>query len=118
MNKHKQYYIAENIPVADGVFETTSEYMGFEGGYFMIAFYDGLGDLVVPTAGTITPEMCPIEGQWHAPSSGADVIDATEVGFNPAVYSIPSFSGPALGGRATLSGVTGASTFTAFFWRK
>ena len=90
----------------------------YQTGTFIIAFYDDSGNAVTPTAGTIKPEMSPIAGQWHEPSSGDVTIDATKVIAGVATYVMPVFFGAAVDARLTLSGITGLATnFEAHFWR-
>ena len=123
----KIYYVNDgagqtSLPVADGILTTFDQPgsgidINTETGVFVIAFYDAGGDPVTPTAGTVAPEMSPIDGQWHTPSSGDAVINATTVTNGSASYVIPVFTGPAREGRITLSGITGAATCQAYFWR-
>ena len=80
---------------------------------FFIQFYDANMLPVTPTAGTITPEMSPIEGQWLK-ASNQDFIRAVDTGNN---YTPSVFEGPAIDGRVTLSGIVGAVYAKAFFWR-
>ena len=106
--------------VADGTFYTGEISTGFQSGVFVIAFYDASGDAVTPTAGTITPAMSPLPGQWHAPSSGDTAIDATKCKKESdglATYVMPVFVAQAIKGKFTLAGVTGADNFVAEFWR-
>jgi len=105
--------------VADGTY-VTDEVMSadYQSGTFVIAFYDAGGNAVNPTGGTIKPEMSPIKGQWHEPSSGDITIDATKVIAGVATYVMPVFFGNAVSGRLTLDSITGtATTFEAQFWR-
>ena len=110
------------VPVTDGTY-TTFDKPGSdisyqtEDGVFVIAFYDASDNVVTPTAGTITPEMSPISGQWQSPSDGDTTINATEVEVGLSSYTIPRFAGPAMQGRMTLAGITGASYCVAYFWR-
>ena len=87
-------------------------------GVFIIAFYDANGDPVTPSAGTIIPEAAPIRGQWHAPSSGDATINATDVVAGSSLYAIPVFTGPVIAGRLTFTGILGAVTARALFWRE
>ncbi|CAM0101559.1 hypothetical protein PODOV084v1_p0002 [Vibrio phage 340E47.2] len=122
----KTYHVLSNgsqaLPVADGTLSTqalNSPDMStdFDDGVFVISFYDANGDLVTPTAGSIVVEMSPVEGQWLAPSGGDATIQATEVIAGSATYTAPRFTGPAIAGRLTFAGVTGATTARAYFWR-
>lgn len=122
----KIYYVRDNgrqeISVADGVYSTFTNPgseidIGTETGVFVIAFYDSSGSPVTPTGGTIVPEMSPIRGQWQQAGSGSATIDATTVIAGTATYTVPVFAGPAIEGRITLSGITGADSAVAYFWR-
>lgn len=122
----KTYYIksngSRNIPVTDGVYSTSDGGrldmdLDFNDGVMIIAFYDSSGNPVTPTAGEITSEMSPEEGQWLGPSSGDSPIAATTVIAGSATYSVPKFSGPAKAGRVTFSGITGAASARVYFWR-
>ncbi|MBL4800225.1 MAG: hypothetical protein JKY50_22745 [Oleispira sp.] len=108
------------LPVANGVLVTNEmlNVTSYGTGVFVIAFYDASGDPVTPTAGTITPEASPIDGQWHTPSSGDATITATAVVAGSAVYAIPVFTGPVIQGRITLAGILGATSCKAYFWRE
>lgn len=112
----------QNLPITDGTLSTFNQIgddidLGTEVGVFVIAFYDATGAPVTPSGGTITPEMSPIAGQWQAVSTGDAVIDATTVQAGLATYSMPTFSGPAIEGRITFAGITGAASAVAYFWR-
>jgi hypothetical protein len=111
------YRYAVRGNVANGTYETEVNSLEYSTGTFIIAFYDGSGNPVTPTAGTVKPEMSPTNGQWHSPSAGDSTIDATKCIAGVATYVIPTFTGPSIKGRVILAGVTGASTFEAFFWR-
>ena len=84
---------------------------------FFIEFFSDAAGLVpvTPTAGTIVSEMSPSGTTWF--SSEAGDIAATDVVVGSASYDIPTFYGQALYGRVTLSGITGAAYFRAWFWR-
>ncbi len=110
------------LPITDGVFTTFDQPgsdvdIGTETGVFVIAFYGADGKPVTPTGGNIIPEMSPLDGQWHTPSSGDAVIDATSVVAGSSTYAIPVFTGPAREGRMTLNAIAGAVTCRAYFWR-
>lgn len=110
------------LPVADGTLSTYRQIgddidIGTETGVFIIAFYDSNGDPATPTAGTITPEMSPLQGQWQRAGTGDAVIDATKVEAGLSTYSMPTFAGPAIEGRLTFAGITGADSAVAYFWR-
>lgn len=120
MSKTTRYFVGEESgnPVTDGVYETELTSDSYQSGTFVIAFYDAGGNAITPTGGTVKPEMSPIKGQWHEPSSGDVTIDATNVIAGVATYAMPVFVGDTERGRVTLSGITGtATTFKAYFWR-
>ena len=119
------YYVkaadgSDSLPVGDGTLLTNEmlNVTDFGTGVLAVAFYDANGDLVTPTAGTITPEGSPIEGQWLTPSSGDSVIQATAVIAGSATYAMPVFTGPVIQGRITFAGIIGAVTAKAYFWRE
>lgn len=123
----KIYYVNDGVggrqlPITDGVLTTYDQPnsdidIGTEAGVFVIAFYGADGEPTTPSAGTITPEMSPIEGQWQSAGAGDAIIDATKVIAGSATYIIPSFSGPAREGRLTFAGIVGATSAVAYFWR-
>lgn len=110
------------LPVVDGTLSTKTpqnKFMNieFETGTFVIQFFDASGLPVAPSGGTIVPEMSATpDGQWFSPGTGDATINAVDAGVN-AGYTIPVFNGPAYEGRVTLSGITGATTCKAYFWR-
>lgn len=123
----KIYYVNDgagstSLPIGDATLTTFDQPnsnvdLSTETGVFVIAFYNAGGEVTTPTAGTITVEMSPILGQWQGPSTGDAVIDATTVIAGLSTYTMPAFSGPAIEGRLTFSGITGAVTAEAYFWR-
>jgi len=118
----QRYYVLNesggiNLPVANNTLYTAEMDFGYQASVLVIAFYDAKGDAVTPTSGTITAEVSPIEGQWQAPSSGDAVISAVNVVAGLATYTLPTFLGPTMQARITLSGVTGAVTCKSYFWR-
>lgn len=117
----KQYYFKDGnetfIPVADGDFFTENMDSGYSLGECIIQFYDETETPVTPSAGTITFSGMPIDGQYHEPSNGTGIIDATTVIAGDATYEMPEFNGPCIRGRMNLSGVTGASLVRAYHWR-
>lgn len=102
--------------VSDGVFYTGDMSADYTLGTFSIAFFDVGGNIVTPTAGTINHRMETIPGQWHQSSSGEAPINAIDCG-SEASYQMPVYNGPAIKGRLTLTGVTGAVSFQAEFFR-
>ena len=123
----KIYYVndgagQQKLPIANATlttFDNTGSDIDIstESGVFIIAFFDAGGLPVTPTAGTSTPEMSPIDGQWQGAGSGDAIIDATKVIAGTSTYVIPVFPGPAREGRLTFAGITGADSAVAYFWR-
>lgn len=80
-----------------------------------LVFYDASGNVVTPTAGTAVFEASPDgTAQWLVSSNSAS-ITVTNVKLGSATYTPPVFSGLVLRGRVTLAGVTGATSFAAWF---
>jgi len=106
-----------DLPI-DGTFYTDEFSPDMEAGIVIIALYDANGDIVSATAGTCTPEVSPISGQWfNGVSSGDEEIDLSEAG-PAATYSPSTFLGPQMQARITLSSVSGALYARAYLWRK
>lgn len=105
-----------DLPI-DGTFTTGEFPIEYESGYIIVALYDGIGNIVTPSAGTCAVEVSPIKGQWHAGvSAGDSVIDLTLAGAT-ATYGIPLFKGPQINARITLASVAGATSAKAYIWR-
>ncbi|QNI20529.1 hypothetical protein KB2_gp052 [Klebsiella phage vB_KleM_KB2] len=91
---------------ADGTYETGLIDQNHNKCDFRVAFYNSSGAIVTPTAGTVTPTMQLLPGQWMAPGTGDVSVDATKCGA-AATYSLPVFNTSATKGRIVLSGITG-----------
>lgn len=103
------------LPVSDGQFFTALMDQQLEKAVAIIEFYSDAGgtQVVAPSAGTYLFEGCPTPSQlsWH--TSGDDgACSASDIN-----AEMPSFFGPMLYGRLTLSGIVGASHFSAGLWR-
>tara|TARA_R110000850_G_scaffold269167_2_gene401013 strand:- start:9830 stop:10213 length:384 start_codon:yes stop_codon:yes gene_type:complete len=123
-NRANVFWFTDNtlntrITVADGDYFTGNLPIEYLRGNCYLRFLDANGDLVTPTAGTISFVASPIEGQFlMAPAVTS--IDATTVGGTPgsdATYTPPTFDSIAIGTRMTLTGVTGAAFVEAWHWR-
>ena len=99
---------SEIIPVANGTYYTDSKKgdvsLMHKRSIFFIQFYNASMVPVVPTAGTAVPEMSPFAQQWLSASNN----DTASVSALSADYEPFIFEGPALGGRVTIAGITGA----------
>lgn len=106
------------LPVADGDYTATGMSVDHEGGVFVIAFYDENDNVVTPDAGTIAVKMAPLPGSFGDASGGDTVINAAQTGAE-FTYTIPSFLGPAVEGKITFAGISGATVdhAKAYFWR-
>jgi hypothetical protein len=105
------------LPVDDVTYFTDDMNGSYSTGIAVLEFFDADGVTVVtPTGGTVTFSSAPIGEQWHEPSNGTGVIDATTVGLTSS-YVIPLFEGLSIKSRMVLSGVTGASFVRAYHWR-
>ena len=107
---------SERIPIEEGTYNSVIMPEDFQQGAFFLAFYNSNGGIVTPTAGTITVELSPIEGQWHGLNENG-VITATTVGAN-ATYVVPAFCTLVRQGRMRFdSAIAGGAYCRAFFWR-
>lgn len=117
----QRYFVKSNgsdvLPITDGTLTTDAVSTDYETGVFVVAFYDASGDIVTPTAGTIKPEAMLIKGQWATPSSGDTTINAVDCIAGVMNYVVPVFNGPVEQGRLTFTGITGATSAKAYFWR-
>lgn len=92
--------------IADGTYETGLIDQNHNKADFRVAFYNASDAIVTPTAGTVTPTMQLLPGQWMAPGTGDVSVDATKCGAT-ATYSLPVFNTSATKGRIVLSGIAG-----------
>lgn len=105
----------------DGTYLCESMNMEAESSEIFIAAYDSSDNIVTPSAGTATVEVCPIRGQWHSEASDGDnPIDLSLIG-ETATYDVPLFDGPFYAARIVLAdtdfSTDGISYITAFVWR-
>ncbi len=117
------------VPVADSTYFTESmvkkshgdRFLEAQTGDFVICFYDADGVTpVTPTAGTVKPEMSPIDNVWMEPGVGTITIDAADIRVDSdglSSYTIPVFVGGTKQGRVTLADIAGATYFKAEFRR-
>lgn len=109
----RRYYISGEV--ADGQFfsdDMSASYENAELSY--ILFYsDAFQNVVVPTSGTVTYEQTSDGAHYREMPDGS--FDAANT-YDPS-RTPPNGLGLAIKGRITLSGVTGATHFTACIWR-
>lgn len=106
------------VAVAAATFYTDAMNYQFTGAYAYIEFYsDAAGTTpVTPTAGTIVFEGSP-GGNTYLVAANSASISATSVIAGSGTYTPPYFDGEVNKGRVTLTGITGAAYFRAWFWR-
>lgn len=86
------------------------------GAVYVEFFSDAAGTVpATPTAGDVVAEASPM-GTLFMASGNVSKILAVNAG-SPPMYEPPTFEGCAIKGRLTFSGVTGALTCRAIFWR-
>ncbi len=105
----------DRLPITNGIYFTELMPEDFQQGAFYLQFFDTLGDVVTPSAGTITVQISPIEGQWHLLDRHG-TIAASSVGAI-STYTVPVFCALARQGRVQFDGIAGADHCRAFFWR-
>ena len=107
------------LPIAAGSYSTIRMPDDFQQGSFFIAFYNSAGVLTAPTAGSITIELSPIEGQWHGLAQNGTIM-ANTVGAQ-ATYIVPTFCTLVRWARINFdANIAAAGTggyANAFFWR-
>ncbi len=118
----QRYYFESNqetiLPVDDGDYFTDRISADYGTGVCVLEFLDADGVTpVTPTGGTIVFLSSPIGNQYHEPSNGDGVIDATTVIAGLATYVMPEFNGPAIRSKMTLDRITGATYVRAYHWR-
>ena len=108
---------SEVLPVAGGPYYTDEMSADWTRGSVYVEFFsDAAGTIpVTPTAGDVIVEASPM-GNLFMASGNVSKILAASAGTAP-MYEPPSFDGCAIKGRLTFSGVTGALTCRAIFWR-
>lgn len=107
----------EVLPVNAGPYFT--EEMSADYGYgavYVEFFSDAAGTVpATPTAGDVIAEASPM-GNLFMASGNVSKILAVNAGTAP-MYEPPTFYGCAIKGKLTFSGITGAATCRAIFWR-
>lgn len=120
---NKYYFRAADggtrIPVTELVTYTGEMSGDYLRGNCYLRFFDGSGNPVTPTAGTITFDSSPVEDQFlMAPV--VQTVNANEViagRENTATYTPPTFDSVVVETRMTLAGIAGATHVEAFHWR-
>lgn len=120
----QRYYVKDSsgntiIPVADGSFLTDAMRPSQDECEVYFAFYsdEDASTPATPTAGTINTYGEYETGFALAPSANP-TTDATEVSTPIATYTPPILDGLTIRGRVDLSGVTGATHFRAYFFKR
>lgn len=108
---------SEVLPVNGGPYYTDEMSADYGYGAVYVEFFSDAAGLipVSPTAGDVIAEASPM-GNLFMASGNVSKILAVNAG-SPPMYEPPTFGGCAIKGRLTFSGVTGALTCRAIFWR-
>lgn len=108
---------SEVLPVNGGPYFTDEMSADYGYGAVYVEFFsDAAGTIpATPTAGDVIAEASPM-GTLFMASGNVSKILAINAG-SPPMYEPPVFEGCAIKGRLTFSGVTGALTCRAIFWR-
>ena len=108
---------SEVLPVNGGPYYTDEMSADYGYGAVYVEFFsDAAGTIpATPTAGDVIAEASPI-GNLFMASGNVSKILANNAGNQP-MYEPPVFEGCAIRGRLTFTGVTGALTCRAIFWR-
>ena len=108
---------SEVLPVNGGPYFTEEMSADWTRGAVYVEFFSDAAGLVPvgPTAGDVIAEASPM-GNLFMASGNVSKILANNAG-NPPMYEPPTFDGCAIRGRLTFSGITGAATCRAIFWR-
>ena len=107
----------EVLPVNGGPYYTDEMSADWDYGSVYVEFFSDAAGTVpaTPTAGDAVAEASPM-GTLFMASGNVSKILAINAG-SPPMYEPPVFEGCAIKGRLTFSGVTGALTCRAIFWR-
>ena len=107
----------EVLPVNGGPYYTEKMSADWTRGAVYVEFFsDAAGTIhATPTAGDVVAEGTPM-GTLYMASGNVSKILANNAG-NPPMYEPPTFEGCVIRGRLTLTGITGAATCRAIFWR-
>lgn len=108
---------SEVLPVNGGPYFTDEMSADWNTGHVYIEFFsDAAGTIpATPTAGDVVAEGTPM-GTLYMASGNVSKILANNAG-NPPMYEPPTFDGCVIRGRLTMTGITGAATCRAIFWR-
>ena len=108
---------SEVLPTAGGPYFTEDMSADWPRGQVYVEFFSDAAGLipVSPTAGDVIAEASPM-GNLFMASGNVSKILAANAG-SPPMYEPPTFDGCAIKGKLTFSGVTGALTCRAIFWR-
>lgn len=108
---------SEVLPVNGGPYYTDEMSADWAYGAVYVEFFSDAAGTVpaTPTAGDVVAEASPM-GTLFMASGNVSKILAVNAG-SPPMYEPPVFEGCAIKGRLTFSGVTGALTCRAIFWR-
>ena len=108
---------SEVLPVNGGPYYTDEMSADYGYGAVYVEFFSDAAGTVpaTPTAGDVIAEASPM-GTLFMASGNVSKILAVNAG-SPPMYEPPVFEGCAIRGRLTFSGVTGALTCRAIFWR-
>ena len=108
---------SEVLPVNGGPYFTEEMSADWAYGAVYVEFFSDAAGTVpaTPTAGDVVAEASPM-GNLFMASGNVSRILAVSAG-SPPMYEPPVFEGCAIKGRLTFSGVTGALTCRAIFWR-
>lgn len=110
----------EVLPIADATLYTASMYKPDQSNstQFYIEFFSDADGLipVTPTAGTIAVAGSPL-GNNYSPAGNVATITASQCSTPDSTYTPPLFVGRIVKGRISFSGITGALTARAAFWR-
>ena len=108
---------SEVLPVNGGPYYTDEMSADYGYGAVYVEFFsDAAGTIpATPTAGDVIAEASPM-GNLFMASGNVSKILAVNAG-SPPMYEPPVFDGCAIKGKLTFSGITGAATCRAIFWR-
>ena len=108
---------SEVLPVNGGPYFTEEMSADWAYGAVYVEFFSDADGTVTatPTAGDVIAEASPM-GNLFMASGNVSKILAVNAGTAP-MYEPPTFDGCAIKGRLTFSGITGAITCRAIFWR-
>ena len=108
---------SEILPINGGPYFTDEMSADWAYGAVYVEFFSDAAGTVpaTPTAGDVIAEASPM-GTLYMTAGNVSKILAVNAG-SPPMYEPPVFEGCAIKGRLTFSGITGAITCRAIFWR-